>query len=436
MSMEFEQAVGTSRIAPYLPDDPGLLAHCKRVAYLTRLISHPFQIELPMREAIEDAALGHHCVLLQLGDDALHRLQQDLDVKLPSGELRDLEKLDEISAIIRAEDRDHLDERRKIGHEILDACNCLDESVELSPYDGLSIREILDDFGLSSFTSFHRLVGVVLRNKWMQFDGLDALRQIDQLPVAPRHARRLLALTDGDATVTDLESIARTDQVLAATLISRANSALYNRVSETKSIRDAICYLGIPAARNVLLQACFQPLFASSGLQSLWSHASRAAEVAQDLAFASGKGDPAEAYLGGLVHDIGRLVIEKLPQAPRRLETELRENSFPAVYAEAISYRLDHAQLGAELLRRWRFPDSLIKAIEFHHRPEADDSVLASLLYLTEAVWQTDSTDVTGFEDLPCLMRVCKAEERTGITMDQIYEMTSEPKTHQIAAGS
>jgi len=222
--------------------------------------------------------------------------------------------------------------------------------------------------------------------------------------------------------------------VLAASLLSSANSALYARASESKDIRDAILFLGVVASRKVLLRACFQSLFASTGLQRLWKHATRSAEIAQQLALASGIADPAEAYLSGLVHDIGRLVIERFPQAPRKMEMELRENGFPGVYAEAVAYRQDHAQLGAELLRAWRFPHSVIQAIEYHHRPEANDSVMAALLYLTEALGSLEIAGCDGFEDLPCLMRLNRAEDITGVSMDEAYDMALTVRESRAAA--
>jgi len=427
-----ERGLGTSQIVPFLPDDPSLLAHCERVAYLTRLITDSFEFAPSRRKAIEDAALGHHSFVLGLGHDSLNRFQQDLGVRFPPAEIQAIAVLCEVSAIIRGDYIRSENQRVGSGYEILDACNFLDESVELSPYDGISMSESLEEFGSSSFGVFHQLLGLVLRSRWMQFDGRVALGKIDRLPVVPRCVKQLLALSEQDADVSDLESIAKSDQFLAATVVARANSALYARLVETKSIRDAICYLGIPTSRKVLLEACFQTLFASSGLQSLWKHATWAAETAQKLAGATDKVDPSEAYLAGLIHDIGRLVIERFPQPRRQFELELRENGFPVVYAEAITYRLDHAQLGAELLRRWQFPDSLVNAIEFHHRPEANDSVLSSLLYLTETLCLSDSDEVGTFEDLPCLMRLCKAEERTGITMEKSRKVTS-PKTNKIA---
>lgn len=425
--------LGTSQIAPFLPEDPGFLAHCNRVAYLTRLVTDPFEIELLTRKAIENAALGHHSLVLRLSGDSLLRLEQDLAVKFTPAELQAIDELAEVRAIIRGDLVPSEDQPLSIGYEIIDACNCLDESIESSPYNGLSIGETLDEFSWSSFEVFHQLVGLVLQNRWMQFDGRLALGQIDRLPVVPRCVKRLLALSEQDADVSDLESIAKSDQAMTASLIAHANSALYARVVETKSIRDAICYLGIQKSRKVLLEACFQMLFASSGLQKSWRHATHAAEIAQQLASVTDKVDPSEAYLAGLIHDIGRLITETFPQSRRQFEAELRENGFPVVYAEAISYRLDHAQLGAELLRRWRFPESLIKAIEYHHRPEASDSVLASLLYLTETCCQSDFDGSDSLEDLPSLMRICKAEHRTGISMDQAYKITSMPKTNTIA---
>lgn len=243
-------------------------------------------------------------------------------------------------------------------------------------------------------------------------------------------------MSDDTTTVEELESIASSDQVLAGMLVTRANSPLYSRLAETKTIRQAVLYLGLRASRMAMLAASFQTLFASSNLKQLWDHAVLAADAAQDLAvllshgptpIASPRGsveinaiDPAEAYLAGLVHDIGRLVVEKFPLAPRLLEAELVENGFPRTYAEAIAYRTDHAEMGAALLQSWNFPESLVTAVRYHHRPEANDSRMASLLYLTEILCEPEED--SRLEDLPSIVRMKTAEKRAGITLRQIQQ--------------
>lgn len=392
-------------------DDSGLLAHCQRVAYFARMMSDRFAVATDRQQEIVDAALNHHSLPAILGLDGLRHLEEDLKVSFPSEEPQPAEKTN-------------------IAPDILEACNALDETVEFAPFEGLSISQALTCFGMSGDPVWFRLLGLAMHHCPARFDGKAALRRIDRLPVAPASTRRLLALDKERASVSEVEAIAKTDQVLAAGLLKRANSPLYARLAEAKTIRDAIVYLGIPASCNALLAASVKALFASATLRELWKHTTRAAETAQHIALAAGGIDPEEAYLAGLIHDVGRLVIEKFSPIPRVFEWDLRENGFPMVYAEAIAYRVDHAELGGELLRRWRFPDSLIEAIRFHHRPEASRSRLAALLYLTEVVCESD--DQLTCEDLPSILRRGKAAEYVGLTIDQINDLGNADRSQRM----
>ena len=116
-------------------------------------------------------------------------------------------------------------------------------------------------------------------------------------------------------------------------------------------------------------------------LHDLWEHSLEASENAAWVANQAGV-DPGEAYLAGLVHDVGRLPFE-LSTAGLSVR-KWEEAGFPTVYADMIATGTDHAETGAEILADWNFPNSIIEAVRFHHRPELVPSKLAALLYAVE----------------------------------------------------
>ena len=105
--------------------------------------------------------------------------------------------------------------------------------------------------------------------------------------------------------VRELEAIALRDPVLAGSLLGVANSALFSCERRVSSVRRAIAAVGVDEARKIMLAAAVRPLFASAGLQRIWSHSLSSAPLCSALAHHTGLLTADEGLLFGLVHDIG-----------------------------------------------------------------------------------------------------------------------------------
>jgi putative nucleotidyltransferase with HDIG domain len=244
----------------------------------------------------------------------------------------------------------------------------------------------------------------VIQPKWVPiFDS--------SLPVLPSAAAKLMRATSEAVSVSELEAIAASDPVLAGRLLGAANSALFGRHSEILDLRQAILRLGIPHARKALLAACFDHLFASRPLADIWRRSRLIAATAYELAGLCDF-DQDLAYVAGLLHDIGRLLIHRCPAEGRIDEEALLGAGFPLVYAEAIVYGDDHATLGGELLKAWNLPSAIIEAITLHHSPERSDSVLTGILYIAE---QDCTAERDQSKNLSAGMRLAAAVQTTGI---------------------
>jgi len=302
-----------------------------------------------------------------------------------------------------------LDRDIELSARILEACGEFDEAVEFAVYEPTSIRVAIDEF-LGG--AEHRLDSRIV----------EALRQItcprvslappDQLPVLPSAAAKLMRTSSDSASVFDLESIASSDPVLAGRLLSASNSAFFGIPSETRTLRHAILRLGVPLSRKVLIDASFGPLFASSTLAELWRHSKLVAATAHELAGQCGY-DQEVAYVAGLLHDIGRLVIQRCPPGMHADEADRIASGFPRVYAETLVYGQDHATIGGELLKKWRLPAEIVDAVAGHHCPESAESALAAILYLAE---DEVAIDALAHENLSQGMRRCMAMDITGVS--------------------
>ena len=286
-------------------------------------------------------------------------------------------------------------------HEAWDVCSAFDQTVEFAACEGEPVPAAIAGF---------------LRDDWGPAQA--ALKKLvapgacfvpSQLPVLPRAALQLIQTSDEQTSVTELEQIAGSDPALALRLLSAANSALHGSRGQILRLRDAVLRLGIPAARKALLAASVSSLFPTQHLAGLWEHSQKVAQAAFQLAGMCGA-DDGSAYSAGLLHDLGRVAFTVFPATLRNAERDWLAAGFPLIYAEVMAYGIEHAALGADLLRRWGLPDEIVDAVAQHHRPECSDSRLHAVVHLAE------SAD----EDLWSEMRKKAALDLTGITLEQL----------------
>jgi HD-like signal output (HDOD) protein len=140
-------------------------------------------------------------------------------------------------------------------------------------------------------------------------------RALATLPVFPAAAQKALQLLSTETwNASDVQAIAASDQVLASSLIRVANSCSYGARKIITTLNHAIAYLGAQHASGVLIAASVKRLFAPPRLRRIWNHSIDASEVSRNLAKLSRHANPEEAFLAGLVHDIGRLAMALLPE--------------------------------------------------------------------------------------------------------------------------
>jgi len=245
-------------------------------------------------------------------------------------------------------------------------------------------------------------------------------RAIASLPVFPAAGQRALQLLISENwSIPDLEFIAASDPVLASDLIRVCNSCLFCRREPVTTLGHAIAYLGSERASAVLIAASVKRLFTTPQLREIWNHSIEASEIARNLAAISGRANAEEAFLGGLVHDIGRLATALLPAKYQSTSARLLREGCELSLVERALCGSTHAELGATALQRWNFPRNLIEAVRFHHRPEACESSLAAVLYLTERC-------TNPAEDIPSAARSKAAIERLGFDRTITLEIKSE----------
>jgi HD-like signal output (HDOD) protein len=200
-----------------------------------------------------------------------------------------------------------------------------------------------------------------------------ALRAADRMPFLPPAFQQALALfaTEGDeVSVAKLAAVIEQDVVQTGSLIAIANSVLYGRIGSVCSLRQAIARIGIHKTRNALLGLSVLRAFRAVRPPPNWSLArfndhSLAVAVFADLLVQKLRTKDAEwAFLGGLLHDIGLLLIATgLPDEAKQMAEVGNDYQLAELERQVLGFT--HFEIGTELLSRWGCPGIVQEASLF-----------------------------------------------------------------------
>lgn len=217
---------------------------------------------------------------------------------------------------------------------------------------------------------------------------------IRQLKPIPQVALKILRLMDQNRY--DIEPIAneiRKDQVITARMLRLANSAMFGSKRTITSLDHAIVYLGQDLMVKIILSAAVQGYFEQSAMGyalckgGLYYHAIGCAQIAEALARRTKSEEPAKAYTAGLLHDIGKVVLDQYVTAAAPLfYRDIMNEKEDVLSIERRLLGINHTDVGTLLARQWAFPAALTEAIQFHHQPDlsSDFSALCAIVYIAD----------------------------------------------------
>jgi HD-like signal output (HDOD) protein len=225
-----------------------------------------------------------------------------------------------------------------------------------------------------------------------------AIAQAGQLATLPEVAQQVMQLAEQpSATGEELARVLSRDPALSARVLKVVNSAYYGQRREVSTISAAVVVLGFAAIKNIAVAASLARMFRIGPLpggfdpRQLWVHATAVATAARELATRVRGTDAAEAFLAGLLHDIGIIVALQgcRPEFLALLEATAREPERPFRDLELEQIGITHEEFGEALSRAWRFPDSLQRVTAWHHRPmelAAAERHLSAIIYVADHV--------------------------------------------------
>lgn len=224
----------------------------------------------------------------------------------------------------------------------------------------------------------------------------DLIAKVPNLPVPSFSVIRLLDLcARPDADSHAVISIVKHDGMLSAKLLALCNSAIFGLAVPVGSIDQAVFYLGYGQLHRLIMAinfgAALSPTLPGYVIEDdgLWRHSLVTAYATEKVLQATSGVDlaPSVAFTTGLIHDIGKVVISHALNGHNQqlLRQIIARGEHSLVEAEREVLGVDHAEIGACLLRQWRLPDSIVEGVAHHHTPRAGvGAPLAAIVHVAD----------------------------------------------------
>jgi HD-like signal output (HDOD) protein len=199
---------------------------------------------------------------------------------------------------------------------------------------------------------------------------------------------------DPKSSASSLHAIISHDPALVTRILKVVNSSFYGLPGQIGSIERAIVLLGLNAVKNIAVAASLGQLFRGIKLcegftaKDLWTHCVGVATISRHLAKEMKLPIADEAFLAGMIHDIGILVaLQTWPQQLQKVCEKAKGEGADFCQIERDITGVDHQQLGAGLAGLWKFPRSCQLVAGHHHQPNTlDDNnrILVTLVFAAD----------------------------------------------------
>lgn len=220
--------------------------------------------------------------------------------------------------------------------------------------------------------------------------------QIDDLPSLPSLAVRVIeVLEDPNTSATELAKIISADQGITLRILRMANSAYYGFTRQIGTVNLAIVVLGFDAVKSLALSLSIKDTIKKWGddltfnFKEYWIHSLYTAVGARTLAKSVGYKVPGEAFVAGLIHDMGKLIIAKyFRDKYDQINQILEDEDQPGYVIEEKVLGVDHGLIGGLLSEKWQLPDSITDSVIHHHSPShtSIDAHLTSIINLANSL--------------------------------------------------
>jgi HD-like signal output (HDOD) protein len=207
----------------------------------------------------------------------------------------------------------------------------------------------------------------------------EAVNSISHIATLPEITLKIIELVENPrSTAQDLNKLISNDPALVARILKVVNSAFYGLPGQIGSINRAIVLLGLNAVKNIVIAASLTKLFRGGRVsphfsaKDLWAHSIAVGVFSKMIVTRLHNALPDEAFLAGLIHDIGILVeLQAFREPLVEIADRASRESVRYIDLETQIIGVDHQALGAGLTAKWKFPRSFQYVTGHHHGPMA-----------------------------------------------------------------
>ncbi len=266
---------------------------------------------------------------------------------------------------------------------------------------------------------------------------------IEGLPTLPSVVARVNDLVDDPtASAGDINDILSRDMALGSKILKLVNSAYYGFPRRISSITHAVVILGFQTVRSIALSAFVFDAFGASdlpfGYRNFWVHSVGVGVAAQVVGSRQGLPLSEDAFMCGLLHDVGKLVLhqhmgEQYAKALAKVETD----DLTLFEAEKATLETNHAEVGGLLTEHWKLPEKMVAALRSHHEPESaseEAGKLVAAVHLADVLVRAMLIGSGGGRKLSTASET--AWDLLGLSADDLPEIMREITTEMAKAGA
>jgi putative nucleotidyltransferase with HDIG domain len=230
------------------------------------------------------------------------------------------------------------------------------------------------------------------------------LDQIKELPTLPTIVFELNQhLQNPETSIAKVSETIEKDQAMALKILKLVNSAFYGFRSKVSDVKNAVVLMGFNAVHNAIISVSVVNalpktlLFQDFEMIEFWKHSLAVAVTSKNIAQKAGVESPDDCFVGGLLHDVGKVIMAQNFTDEFVKVWTLMQNEYLSFYdAEQRALPVDHTKIGAYLADRWQLPKGLIDAIRWHHdfQPDSDNAGFMMNIHLADIL-------VNSYEDNP-----------------------------------
>ncbi len=207
---------------------------------------------------------------------------------------------------------------------------------------------------------------------------LAAAERIDEVSTLPHVAVRVMETANDERSgASELKAVLEADASLSARVLRAVNSSAYALRTKVTNLQTAIAYLGFKQVRNLAITASVSDIFKREDAigeyrrHALWKHLVAVGICARLIALRRRLAEFEDAFLAGLLHDLGIILIDQHLHAPFRDVIKAVQPGIPLCDTERSVLGFDHTLLGEHIAEKWRFPPAVTASVRHHHGSHA-----------------------------------------------------------------